>query len=252
MAAPPKPHRCWTEAPGPPAGGRVGLEGRVRGSLHPGSCAGIGEAPPYLHLKSQEPAASSTLLGCQSRLSTVERMGFLMCLQTHLETRTGRGEGRGTGSLSTQVPSAPGTPHSRGPAEPPVSPKGKAWIRPVGCGAPPAGNSIPGGLTETSQQAWGRLSHVAANRPGRTSIPGLPGSSLASALRDPGEKMMWPWRTTGWTSQTSDLSAGPYFARLKHGDNRSPVQGAVRESMQASVRGFKQCPQKGSWGDLCP
>lgn len=122
----------------------------------------------------------------------------------------------------------------------------------MGCGAPPAGNSIPGGLTETSQQAWGRLSHVAANWPGRTSISGLPDSSLASALRDPGEKMKWPWSTTGWTSQTSDLSAGPYFARLKNGDNRSPVQGAVRESMQASVRGFKQCPQKGSWGDLCP
>lgn len=41
-------------------------------------------APSYLHLKSQAPAASSTLLGCQSRLSTVERMDFLMCLQTHL------------------------------------------------------------------------------------------------------------------------------------------------------------------------
>lgn len=87
----------------------MGLEGRARGSLHPGSCAGIGEAPACLHLKSQEPAASSTLLGCQSRLSTVERMGFLMCLQTHLQTRTGGGEGRGTGSLSTQVPSTPGT-----------------------------------------------------------------------------------------------------------------------------------------------
>lgn len=44
--------------------------------------------PPFSshrHLKSQEPAASSTLLGCQSRLSTVERMGFLMCLHTHLQ-----------------------------------------------------------------------------------------------------------------------------------------------------------------------
>lgn len=40
---------------------------------------------PHRHLKSQEPAASSTLLGCQSRLSTVERMGFLMCLHTHLQ-----------------------------------------------------------------------------------------------------------------------------------------------------------------------
>lgn len=39
---------------------------------------------PHLHLKSQEPAARRTLFGCQSRLSTVERMGFLMCLQTHL------------------------------------------------------------------------------------------------------------------------------------------------------------------------
>ena len=37
-------------------------------------------------MKSQEPAARSTLLGCQSRLRTVERMGFLMCLHTHLDT----------------------------------------------------------------------------------------------------------------------------------------------------------------------
>lgn len=42
--------------------------------------------PAHLHLKSQEPAARSTLLGCQSRLRTVERMGFLMCLHTHLHT----------------------------------------------------------------------------------------------------------------------------------------------------------------------
>lgn len=39
----------------------------------------------HLHLKSQDPAASRTLLGCQSRLRTVERMGFLMCLLTHLD-----------------------------------------------------------------------------------------------------------------------------------------------------------------------
>lgn len=39
----------------------------------------------HLHLKSQDPAASRTLLGCQSRLRTVERMGFLMCLLTHLK-----------------------------------------------------------------------------------------------------------------------------------------------------------------------
>lgn len=39
----------------------------------------------YLHLKSQEPAASRTLLGCQSRLRMVERIGFLMCLLTHLK-----------------------------------------------------------------------------------------------------------------------------------------------------------------------
>lgn len=39
----------------------------------------------YLHLKSHDPAARSTLFGCQSRLRTVERIGFLMCLLTHLE-----------------------------------------------------------------------------------------------------------------------------------------------------------------------
>lgn len=39
---------------------------------------------PHLHLKSHEPAASKTLLGCQSKLRTVERIGFLMCLLTHL------------------------------------------------------------------------------------------------------------------------------------------------------------------------
>ena len=39
---------------------------------------------PDLQWKSAEPAASRTLLGCQSRLSTVERMDFLMCLLSHL------------------------------------------------------------------------------------------------------------------------------------------------------------------------
>lgn len=38
----------------------------------------------YLHLKSEDPAARRTLLGCQSRLRMVERIGFLMCLHTHL------------------------------------------------------------------------------------------------------------------------------------------------------------------------
>ena len=38
----------------------------------------------HLHLKSQDPAASRILLGCQSRLRMVERIGFLMCLLTHL------------------------------------------------------------------------------------------------------------------------------------------------------------------------
>lgn len=38
----------------------------------------------YLHLKSLDPAARRTLLGCQSRLRMVERIGFLMCLHTHL------------------------------------------------------------------------------------------------------------------------------------------------------------------------
>lgn len=37
-----------------------------------------------LHLKSQDPAANKMLLGCQSRLRMVERIGFLMCLLTHL------------------------------------------------------------------------------------------------------------------------------------------------------------------------
>lgn len=43
-------------------------------------------AMSYLHLKSHDPAARSTLFGCQSKLRTVERMGFLMCLLTHLNT----------------------------------------------------------------------------------------------------------------------------------------------------------------------
>lgn len=43
-----------------------------------------------LHLKSQDPAASRALLGCQSKLRIVERIGFLMCLHTHLQvTRQG-------------------------------------------------------------------------------------------------------------------------------------------------------------------
>jgi len=35
-------------------------------------------------LKSDEPAANKTLFGCQDNDRTVERMGFLMCLLTHL------------------------------------------------------------------------------------------------------------------------------------------------------------------------
>ena len=35
-------------------------------------------------LKSEEPAAMSILFGCQSNDSTVDRMGFLICLLTHL------------------------------------------------------------------------------------------------------------------------------------------------------------------------
>lgn len=53
------------------------------------------------------------MLGCQSRLRTVERMGFLMCLHTHLDTHT-HVEGRGTGHLSTQGLSSPGTPRYHG------------------------------------------------------------------------------------------------------------------------------------------
>lgn len=69
---------------------RAGLGHGVQGSLHPppstpSSCADIQTLPAHRHLKSQEPAARSTLLGCQSRLRTVERMGFLMCLHTHLD-----------------------------------------------------------------------------------------------------------------------------------------------------------------------
>lgn len=41
----------------------------------------------YLHLKSHDPAARSTLFGCQSRLRTVERIGFLICLLTHLKDK---------------------------------------------------------------------------------------------------------------------------------------------------------------------
>lgn len=48
---------------------------------------GSGLTDPHLHLKSHEPAASKTLLGCQSKLRTVERIGFLMCLLTHLRKR---------------------------------------------------------------------------------------------------------------------------------------------------------------------
>lgn len=129
MATPPKakPHRCWTEAPGHPAGGRAGLEGRARGSLHLGSPADFRAPPPaHLHLKSQEPAARSTLLGCQSRLRTVERMGFLMCLHTHLDTRTGRGEGdRHSQHPRPQCPRDSTFPWS--PADPLGSPEGGAW-----------------------------------------------------------------------------------------------------------------------------
>lgn len=52
-----------------------------------------------LHLKSHDPAASRTLLGCQSRLRMVERIGFLMCLHTHLRVTTDSGNGIYTSRL---------------------------------------------------------------------------------------------------------------------------------------------------------
>lgn len=118
-----------------------------------------GGPPAHLHLKSQEPAARSTLLGCQSRLRTVERMGFLMCLHTHLDTQTRRGEG----DRSPQHP-RPQCPRNStfpwGPADPPAPhqdpwregpghywPTGlSAGSGPWGAGSPPAGNSIPASL----------------------------------------------------------------------------------------------------------
>lgn len=39
----------------------------------------------HLQWRSADPAASRTLLGCQSRLRTVERTDFLMCLLSHLQ-----------------------------------------------------------------------------------------------------------------------------------------------------------------------
>lgn len=38
----------------------------------------------YLQWRSADPAAKRMLFGCQSRLSTVDRMAFLMCLLNHL------------------------------------------------------------------------------------------------------------------------------------------------------------------------
>lgn len=74
----PVPHSLLQTAPGvkPAPNPSLGIP-LHEASSHPSPA-------PHLHLKSQEPAARRTLLGCQSRLSTVERMGFLMCLQTHL------------------------------------------------------------------------------------------------------------------------------------------------------------------------
>lgn len=82
---------------------------------------------PHLHLKSQEPAARRTLLGCQSRLSTVERMGFLMCLQTHLCGEGVAAEGQhhhpqsppgilGSLLMLVRAPSAPGAALGHCPA----------------------------------------------------------------------------------------------------------------------------------------
>lgn len=68
----------------PPCCARVGPQTVLGASPHLRSSQSSTPAAPHRHLKSQEPAARRTLLGCQSRLSTVERMGFLMCLQTHL------------------------------------------------------------------------------------------------------------------------------------------------------------------------
>lgn len=42
----------------------------------------------HLQWRSADPAARRMLLGCQSRLRTVERMGFLMCLLSHLTVNT--------------------------------------------------------------------------------------------------------------------------------------------------------------------
>lgn len=115
------PHRSSTEAPGHPASRRAGLEGGARDSqdgapLHPPIPIPKLVGGPHRHLKSQEPAARSTLLGCQSRLRTVERMGFLMCLHTHLDRAAEQGAGgeAQTGHLPTSLPQRLGLP--RGPA----------------------------------------------------------------------------------------------------------------------------------------
>ena len=150
-----KPHRSSTEAPRSPAGSRAGLEGGSRGSQdscpppsHPSLRCWQG--PPHRHLKSQEPAARSTLLGCQSRLRMVERMGFLMCLQTHLDTagrQVGRRRGHTGGHPPTQRLQAP-----TGPCRPQRSQEEGAWAQASNVPGPTLGGDSTPGLATTLGQ----------------------------------------------------------------------------------------------------
>lgn len=59
--------------------------GQVQEAGHVVLMARIGQRThTNLQWRSADPAANRMLLGCQSRLRTVELMGFLMCLLSHL------------------------------------------------------------------------------------------------------------------------------------------------------------------------
>lgn len=144
----------------PPCCARVGPQTVLGASPHLRSSQSSTPAAPHRHLKSQEPAARRTLLGCQSRLSTVERMGFLMCLQTHL-----RGERLGS----------VGEHHH--PWEPPWA-FGRGWLRVVR--APSAPGAALGPHPAVAAWAWGVPASVS---------PSVSTSSSSSSL--PHLQLLW-------------------------------------------------------------
>lgn len=158
MATPPKakPHRCWTEVPGPAAGGRAGPEGRAWGSLHPGSCADVWGPPCSPALEVTGARSQEHVVGVPVQAEDSGANGLLDVLaHPPGHTDTQRGGGPVTSAPKASVPQELHVP--MGPCRPPCPPPGSleggawallahgplGWITPVGCWVPSSWELYP-------------------------------------------------------------------------------------------------------------